>query len=208
MNQLLERIFELPPRQRVLLLVGSLVFLFLAYAYYIYWPRSTAITEKQQEREQLRQERDGKAGLAANLERARATVAKLDGDLRSAIAQLPDTKEIPDLLSGISSLGRESGLEIVQFKQRPEQFEDFYAAVPVDILVRGTYNQVTTFFDKVSRMARIVNVTNVGIKNAVQPQGAGASLDTSCAAVTFRFLDEAERERAAKQKEKEKGGKP
>jgi len=206
MNQLLDRIFELPPRQRVLLLVGSLVFLFLAYAYFIYWPRSTTIAGKQETREQLRQERDRKAGLAANIEAARATVAKLNGDLRAAIAQLPDTKEIPDLLSSISSLGRESGLEIIQFKQRPEQFEDFYAAVPVDILVRGTYNQVTTFFDKVSRMARIVNVTNVGMKNAAQPQGGGVALDTSCAAVTFRFLDEAERERVAKQKEK--GGKP
>jgi len=60
---------------------------------------------------------------------------------------LPDTKEIPDLLSNISSLGREAGLDVVQFKQRPEKFEEFYAEVPVDILVRGTYHQVASFFD-------------------------------------------------------------
>jgi type IV pilus assembly protein PilO len=208
MNELLERILELPPRQRILMLVGSLAFLFLAYAYFIYWPRSAAIAEKEETQDQLRHERDRKAALAADLDRARAEVAKLNGDLRAAIAQLPDTKEIPDLLSSISSLGRESGLEIIQFKQRPEQFEDFYAAVPVDILVRGAYNQVATFFDKVSRMARIVNVTNVAIKDTAKPQGESVTLDTSCAAVTFRFLDEAERERVAKQKEKEKGGKP
>ncbi len=208
MNQLLERIFELPPRQRVLLLVGSVGFLFLMYAYFIYWPRSSEIAEKEQRRDELRQDRDRKAALVANIEQTRAEVARLNGDLRAAIAQLPDTKEIPDLLSNISSLGRESGLEIIQFKQRPEQFEDFYAAVPVDILVRGSYNQVAMFFDKVSRMARIVNVTNVAIKNAPRPEGETVMLDTSCAAVTFRFLDEAERERIAKQKEKEKGGKP
>ncbi len=207
MDPLLERFFELPPRQRILLLVGSLAFLFLMYTYFIYWPRSAAIAEKETRRDQLQHERDRKAALAANLDRARAEVAKLDGDLRSAIAQLPDTKEIPDLLSNISSLGRESGLEILQFKQRPEQFEEFYAAVPVDILVRGTYSQVETFFDKVSHMARIVNVTNVAVRNAPKPAGDIVSLDTSCAAVTFRFLDEAERERVAKQKEKEKGGK-
>ncbi len=208
MNQLLEQIFEMPPRQRILLLVGSLAFLFVAYAYFIYLPRSAAIAEKERTQDDLRHERDRKAGLAADLDRARAAVVKLNGDLRAAMAQLPDTKEIPDLLSNISSLGRESGLEIIQFKQRPEQFEDFYAAVPVDILVRGTYNQVATFFDKVSRMARIVNVTNVAIRDAAQPQGESVTVDTSCAAVTFRFLDEAERERVAKQKEKEKGGKP
>jgi type IV pilus assembly protein PilO len=205
MNQLLERLLELPPRQRILLLVGSVAFLFFAYGYLIYSPRSAAIVEKERTQDGLRHERDRKAALAADLDRARAEVVKLNGDLRAAIAQLPDTKEIPDLLSNVSSLGRESGLEIIQFKQRQEQFEDFYAAVPVDILVRGTYSQVATFFDKVSRMARIVNVTNVAIKGAAQPQGEGVTLDTSCAAVTFRFLDEAERERIAKQKEKEGG---
>jgi type IV pilus assembly protein PilO len=202
MNQLLERILELPPRQRILLLVGSVALLFFAYAYLVYSPRSAAIAQKERTQSDLLRERDRKAALAADLGRARAEVSKLNGDLRAAIAQLPDTKEIPDLLSNVSSLGRESGLEIIQFKQRPEQFEDFYAAVPVDILVRGTYSQVATFFDKVSRLARIVNVTHVAIKDAAQPQGGGVTLDTSCAAVTFRFLDEAERERIAKQKEK------
>jgi type IV pilus assembly protein PilO len=208
MNQLLERILELPPRQRVLLLVGSVGLMFFLYAYFLYWPRSTVIGEKEAQRDQLHSERDRKAALVANLDRTRKEVAQLDGDLRKAVAQLPETKEIPDLLSNISSLGRESGLEIIQFKQRPEQFEDFYAAVPVDILVRGAYHQVASFFDKVGRMARIVNVTEVNIKSPPKIEGESVTLDTACVAVTFRFLDEVERERIAKQKEKEKGGKP
>lgn len=207
MNALLERILDLPPRQRVVLVVGSVALLFFAYAHFLYWPRSALLTEKEQQRDQLHSDRNRMAAMVANLERARTEVAQLDGDLRKAVAQLPDTKEIPDLLSNVSSLGRESGLEILQFKQRPEQYEDFYAAVPVDILVRGTYHQVAAFFDKVGRMARIVNVTNVAIKSPPKMEDA-VILDTSCAAVTFRFLDEAERERIAKQKEKEKGGKP
>ena len=208
MNDLLDRFLDLPARQRILLLVGGVVLIFAAYANFLYWPRNAAIDEKERLHEELRQDRNRKAALVANLDRAREEVAKLNGDLRAAIAQLPDTKEIPDLLSNISSLGRESGLEIIQFKQRPEQYEEFYAAVPVDILVRGAYNQVAAFFEKVSHMARIVNVTNVAIKSPSRVEGDTVTLDTSCAAVTFRFLDEAERQRIAKQKEKEKGGKP
>lgn len=208
MTELFDRIFELPARQRILMLVGGVALLFLGYAALFYWPLQAEIAEKEQQRNALLQDRDRKTALAANLERTRKEVAQLNGDLKAAIAQLPDTKEIPDLLSNISSLGRESGLEIIQFKQRPEQFEDFYAAVLVDILVRGAYNQVAAFFDQVSRMARIVNVTNVVIKGGPITEADGVQLDTSCAAVTFRFLDEAERQRIAKQKEKEKGGKP
>src|SRR6266849_5290372 len=209
MNELLVRLLELPPRQRVMFLVGSVALLFFFYAYFLYWPRGATIADKQQQRDDLRKDRDQKAAMCANLEQGRKDVAQLDGDLKTAAAQLPTTKEIPDLLSNISSLGRESGLEIMQFKQRPEQFEDFYAQVPVDIVVRGAYHQVAAFFDKVGHMARIVNVTNVGIKSPTKRDSDSAMLHTCCAAVTFRFFDEAERQRLAKQREKEKkeGGK-
>ncbi len=206
MNDLLERILELPPRQRVLLLVGSVALLFFLYAYFLYWPRSAMITQQAQRKTDLALDRDRKAAMVANLERTRKEVAQLDGDLRKAVAQLPDTKEIPDLLSSISSLGRESGLEILRFRQLPEKFEEFYAEVPVDVVVRGTYHQVAAFFDKVGRMARIVNVTNVNTKSPAKIESEAIDLDTSCVAVTFRFLDEGERERIAKQKEREKGG--
>jgi type IV pilus assembly protein PilO len=208
MNQLLERLLELPPRQRVLFVVCGVAAVFLFYAYFLYWPRSAELDERQQQFDNLTLERNRKVLLVANLDHMRQEVAQLNGDLKTAVAQLPDTKEIPDLLSSISSLGRESGLEITQFKQRPENYQDFYAEVPVDILVHGSYHQVAAFFDKVGRMARIVNVTNVGVKSPVKTDADTVMLDTSCTAVTFRFLDEAERERIAKQKEKEKAGKP
>src|SRR5512139_878061 len=171
MMDLIDRLFELPPRQRVMFLVGGMAVLFFLYAYFLFWPRSAEIAEKEQQVEQLSTERARKTALVANLAKTREEVARLDGDLKRAIAELPDTKEIPDLLSTISSLAREAGLEIIQFKQRPEQYEEFYAAVPVDILVRGTYHQVASFFDQVGRMARIVNVTDVSIKSPQRPQG-------------------------------------
>jgi type IV pilus assembly protein PilO len=207
MNELFERILELPTRQRVVILVGSVGFLVFLYAQFIYWPRSEMIAEKEDAVARLQTERNHKAALVANIEDARKEVMQLEGDLRKAVAQLPDTKEIPDLLSTISALGREPGLEIIQFKQRPEEYDEFYARVPVDIVVRGTFHQVERFFESVGRMARIVNVTDVGIKSPKKLEGDSVTLDTSCVAVTFRFLDEEERERIAQQKkEQEKKG--
>jgi len=208
MNDLIERLLELPLRKRVMLLVGGVSFMFFLYGYIVFWPRNTQLANLEAQKENLIHDRDRKTVLVANLEKARQEVVQLDGDLHKAAAELPTTKEIPDLLSNISSLARESGLEILQFKLRAEQYEDFYAKVPVDVLVRGTYHQVGAFFGKVGGMARIVNVTDVGIKGPVRLETDPVTLDTSCVAVTFRFLDEAERERIRKQKEKEKGGKP
>jgi type IV pilus assembly protein PilO len=204
MNNILERIFDMPARQRALILVGVVGILFYGYASFLYWPRSTQIEEQQNQLTALKADRDRKAKLAANLEQARMAVEELKGALKEAIAQLPDTKEIPDLLSNVSDAGRASGLEVVQFRQKPEQYQDFYAEVPVEILVRGTYFEVEAFLDRVAKLTRIVNVSNIGMKAPATIETDPVRLETACAATTFRFLDEAERERIAKEREKAK----
>jgi type IV pilus assembly protein PilO len=204
MNELFDRVMEMPTRQRVLLLVGSVGIIFFVYAYFVYWPRNDAIAEKQQVLEKLVIDRDHKAVLVANIEQARKQVEDLKAGLKKAVAELPDTKEIPDLLSNISSVARDAGLEIAQFRQRPEVFREFYAEVPVEVRVRGAYFQVEEFFHKVSGLTRIVNMADIGMKAPAKIVDDPIRLETSCSATTFRFLDEEERERIAKEREKDK----
>lgn len=200
MNDLIDRFLDLPMRRRVLLLGAGVLSLFFLYATYFYWPMSAEIEEKQENVAALRQERDKKKAMVANLAEMRRTVAELDAQLKKATAELPDKKEIPELLSNISSLGSDSGLIIVVFRQRPEDFQDFYAQVPVEVRVKGTYHQVGTFFDKVGRLNRIVNVSDIGLKD---PRNERDSMIVNAAftATTYRFLDEVERERIAKERE-------
>ena len=202
MNELFDRIMDMPVRQRVLLLVGSVFLLFFLYGYLLYLPRNAEIEEKDENLVALEKDRDRKAALVANLPQLRQEVADLNAALKKAVAQLPDTKEIPDLLSGISAVARESGLEIQQFRQKSENYQDFYAEVPVEILVKGTYWQVEQFFKKVADLTRIVNVGDIGIKAPTLIENDPVQLQTSCAATTFRFLDEEERERIKKEREK------
>ena len=209
MNDLFDRIMDMPVRQRVLLLVGSVFLLFFLYGYLLYLPRNAEIDEKQENLVALEKDRDRKQALVSNLPQLRQEVADLNAALKKAVAQLPDTKEIPDLLSGISAVARESGLEIQQFRQKAETYQDFYAEVPVEILVKGTYWQVEQFFKKVADLTRIVNVGDIGIKAPTLIENDPVQLQTSCAATTFRFLDEEERDRIKKEREKKakEGGK-
>jgi type IV pilus assembly protein PilO len=207
MNELLDRILDMPVRQRVLLLVAIVFVVFGGYAYLIYWPRADDIADKEQNVESLTQDRNRKAALVANLPQAKQEVADLNAALKRAITQLPDTKEIPDLLSGISAVARDAGLEIQQFKQKPEVYQEFYAEVPVEILVRGPYWQVESFFQRVSDLTRIVNVSDIGVKAPTLIDSDPVKLQTSCSATTFRFLDEEERARIAKEREKKEGKK-
>jgi type IV pilus assembly protein PilO len=199
MNEYMERFFDLDPRQRAGICVAAVLLVFAGYWYFVYAGRSAEMTATSQKIENLRDQRNSKRQLVANLDEERALVRELQAQVRRAEVRLPDRKEIPDLLSAVSSAGRESGLEILLFRQKPERFQDFYAEVPVEVLVRGNYHQVATFFDRVGQLDRIVNVADISMKEPKTESGT-MIVDTSCSAVTFRFLDEAERARVAKEK--------
>jgi type IV pilus assembly protein PilO len=199
MKDLLDRFFDLESRERLLVSVLIVGIVLGGYWYLVYSGRRTAIAETTTKVAELRVQRDTKQKLVANLDAQRATVHELEAEVRRAEARLPDRKEIPDLLSSVSSAGRESGLEVLLFRQKSERYQDFYAEVPVEVLVRGNYHQVATFFDRVGQLDRIVNVTDISMKTPKEDDGS-IIVDTSCSAVTFRFLDEAERARIAKEK--------
>ena len=86
------------------------------------------------------------------------------------------------------SPARMPGLEFLLFQPKPEVKKDFYAEIPVDIKVSGSYHKLPMFFDNVSRLYRIVNVPNIEMKAGPKKD----RLDTSCTAVTYKFLETAE----------------
>lgn len=208
MNDLLERFFELDNRQRLMASAAAIVLVFGLYWYFVYSGRraeTLAVTAKITD---LRQQRDAKQKLVANIGKLQETVRELGAQVKQAEAQLPDSKEIPDLLSSISSAGRDSGLDVLLFRQRQEQLKDFYAEVPVDVSVRGNYHEVATFFDRVGQLDRIVNVGDI-VMQSPKREGDEMVVETLLSATTFRFLDENERaeiakEKAAKAKENKK----
>ena len=199
MQELLDRILGLPQQQKLAAL-GVLILLVLGLDYFfLYAPRSDEISKLAQEIENGRVERDKKKKEVANIPKLKQQMVQLDGRLKEAVAQLPDRKEIPDLLSTISSKVKEAGLEILVFRPRGENLQEFYAEIPVDIVVRGGFHNVVTFFDEVGRMSRLVNISNIELRN---PKASGdlMVMEGSSLATTFRFLDEAERARMAAQK--------
>lgn len=196
MNDLLDRILGLPRQQKIGVLAGLIIALLALDYFFLYAPQSLKSAQLAQNIESGQQERDKKRKLAANLPKLEQQQKELDGMLKLAVAQLPERKEIPDLLSSVSSKAREAGLEILIFRPRGENLQEFYAEIPVDIVARGGFHELVTFFDEVGRLNRLVNMQNIEMRNP-KVQGERVSLDASTMATTYRFLDEEERKRAA-----------
>jgi type IV pilus assembly protein PilO len=200
-NQLLTQILRLPRQQKIGIVAGSILFLLIIGYFYVYLPGDDKVTKLTDEITAVRGDRDKKKTLSANLVKLQKELQEWDAKLRAAVAQLPDRKEIPDLLSSLSTKAREAGLEILLFRPRAENFQDFYAEIPVDIVVRGGFFNAVTFFDEVGKLNRLVNIDNIDLKNP-KVGSDQVALEISTLATTYRFLDEAERKKVAEEKAK------
>jgi type IV pilus assembly protein PilO len=201
LNALLNPILERPPGQKIAILATVIVLLSALYFSFFYEPRSDAIAKLIDGVEIARNEKAIKQQKSSNLPKLQKDLQEWSVKLKEAVAQLPDSKEIPELLTNISTKAREAGLEILLFRPRAENFRDFYAEIPVDIIVRGGFYNAVTFFDEVGKLNRLVNIGNIDFKNP-KVSGDQVSLDISTLATTYRFLDEAERKKLAQEKAK------
>ncbi len=191
---IIERLAKIPRVQRLLIYSGLYVIIAVAYFVLLYLPTSashSAAKKKQGElRTQLRQvEERVRYRDVFNQE-----LDELMADLKQALKELPNDREIPGLLKGISALGKRVGLEVKKFQPLPEVKREYVAEVPVELELEGSFHEVAMFFDRLSKMNRIVYVQNIEIGEPGQ-RGGKVYLKVAGEAVTFRFLTEAELEK-------------
>ena len=134
---------------------------------------------------QLRVEFEEKQRRAANLPALEAQLEEMERMFASLVQLLPSTAEIPSLLVDISQTALSVGLEIELFQPRPEANRTFYAEVPIQLRVRGDYEQLADFVSGVSAMPRIVTIHDV----FVRPGSADADLLMDALARTYRYLE-------------------
>ena len=176
-----------PVRQAMAPLAGGLVI--GAFLYFALFPANAEVTQLRGEARSKQIELSKAESVAENLPAFEKELENLEAELKVALRQLPDSKEIPGLLTDISSLGKNAGLDIKRFKPSQEIPRGFYAEVPLEISFTGTFHQVVTFFDLVAKLPRIVNVGE--LKMEIEDEGSEQTrLKVSGKATTFRFIDQ------------------
>jgi type IV pilus assembly protein PilO len=194
---------KIPTKQKILLAVLFSAFVIAGYYYLYYKEASVKMNSLEGQLTSLRAKIKEQEVIAGNLQSFQAEVQRLEGQLSLLLEQLPNSAEIPSLLKNISDLGKESGLEFVKFAPSGEAKKDFYAEIPVSIVVRGDYHSFAQFADKVGRYPRIVNLSNIVFSNPTPTRDSLVRSTVSCTATTYRFLDQP----APEEKGKPAGGK-
>jgi len=185
-----ETIANLSPAKKLILLLVIAGIIVGSYWYGFYRTKARTLKALEAEYSTKQAKLNENEAIVRNLPRFKEEVDKLSVRLKTVIRELPNRREIPNLLETISNLGAINGLEVVYVKPNPDVNKNFYAEVPIQIKVKGGYHEVGMFFDAVSKLPRIINVSNVTMGNPREDKDGGALLlDVSTTATTYRYIE-------------------
>jgi type IV pilus assembly protein PilO len=188
MDALITRISRVPLTQRVAV-VALLVLIIVAGTYGLFVsPVEDEIKKYDVQINKLDAQLVQKKAIARDLTRYRVEVERLKQRLNEALTLLPNEAEIPELLQKIASLAEQSDLQMKQFEPQAEVQAGFYAKIPVKMSVIGNYHSIAVFFDKVAKLARIVNVTDIKLTKP-KIENKRVVLESDFLATTFKFVE-------------------
>jgi len=187
----LDKIFKLPLAQKVIILIAVNIILLGLFYYMFYESKLEESSTLQEELTKLQAKHAEQKKVIADLPKWRKENEELKVKFKELLKLLPNTKEIPTLLTNISNLAQDCGLEILLFQPQNEVVKGFYADIPVDMQVLGDYHNIGHFFDKVSKLKRIVNISDLTISTGKKKRTDSdkPKLNSKFKVITFKFIE-------------------
>ncbi len=185
-----ERYIPLEPKFKILAAVLPPVVLIALFYFLLFSPDQTTLQNLQSKETKLTKEVQTAQKQAANLEKFQKEFDETETKFLETADMLPEQKEIPQLLKDISAIGQNAGLDFVSFTPGAESPQDFYAEFPINLSVKGPYHNMGFFLDQVSKLNRIVTVSNINMGGAKE-DGSELILNSTCSLLTYRFTNKA-----------------
>jgi type IV pilus assembly protein PilO len=129
---------------------------------------------------------------AVNLQDYKDQLSLIEASLEEMIRQMPTKEEVASLLIDISQTGLASGLEFKLFKPAAPIVKDFYSELPINIQVKGKYEELGLFVSGLASLPRIVTVHDVSIIPQAGGKNTASTMIMNATVKTYN-----ERERAA-----------
>lgn len=180
----LKDLASLPPAAKIAGIVIACLLILGGGYWYVIEDELAQLEKVRQEEQNLRQTYLGKKLLAINLDLYRKQMEEMQQTFGSLLRQLPNTTEVPDLLVDITQAGLGRGLEFSLFRPEKERPRDFYAELPISLVVSGSYHEIALFISDVAALPRIVTFGNITISSS-----KGGRLSMQATARTYRYLE-------------------
>ena len=154
-------------------------------------PAQESIDQREAQLAKVQAEIQRGLGTARRLPEFRRQVSDLEVQLERLRPVLPSEKDVADLLRRIQGMATQSNLTIRGFAPQAVATRQMYAEWPIGLQIEGTYHDLGSFLERVSKFPRIINVTGIHIK-AKDAKDAGTSvhsISAECTATTFVLIE-------------------
>ena len=87
---------------------------------------------------------------------------------------VPDEKQIDGFMTMMGSEATHAGVELRRYTAKDVKSQQYYSEVPFEMELDGPYYATLNFFDRVSKLERIINISNLTIATTKSPSAAKA----------------------------------
>jgi type IV pilus assembly protein PilO len=157
------------PQKIVAGVVGALVIAIGGY-FLLLAPAQAEVSRLRAQLSALETEIARSRAIVADLLKYRREAAELEARLNALKERLPGEKEIPTLYRALSDAASAAGLGVSLFQPRTPNVRDYYSEIPIALNAEAGYHQIAEFFERVAKLARVVNVTEIRLSGVNRPR--------------------------------------
>jgi len=185
------QIQKIPSKTRVVGFFGFLGVLVILFIWQVHIPKKTQIRELEKDIAGIQVTIKANDEKIRKLDELRVEVKSLEQKLQQLTAQLPPETEVSGLLRQIQNLVSQSGLSLKLWRpdKRRAHPSGLYEEIPINMDLTGGYHDVGMFFDRVSKLTRIVNMLNLKMGSATMNKAGNMDIKISCTAMTFAAVE-------------------
>lgn len=101
-------------------------------------------------------------------------LAELKQQLDIEARIVPNEKQVDGFITMMDGEATKAGIELRRYTAKDVKPQQYYTEVPFEMELDGPYYSALNFFDRVSKLERIVNVSNLIVATTKNPSGAKA----------------------------------
>lgn len=187
------KIKSLSPRVQLIIAVVPSVVLIVLFFFFIYSPKGKELGGLNKKIAQMDKQISVNEEQVRKLDDLIVENKLLKKKLAKLKEQLPEEKEVSVLLKQISDLGLMSGLQILLWKPdaRNADPSGLFIEIPVKVEVLAEYHRLGDFFSQISRLPRLVNISDMSLKvREVKGQEGTGMIGANFTARTFASVSQ------------------
>lgn len=146
--------------KKLLVVIAFNIVVFVLLFFYLINPLLDTKKKLTNDYQLVKKDLDKMVDIRNNMEKYRQEYAQMQNVLGQILRQLPETKDIPNLLRSVSAIGSETRVKVTYFEPGAVQNKDFYGEFPFKFKFNGPFHNIGYFFDGIRKMERVIDIRN------------------------------------------------